>query len=715
MNLKNTLLFFRTKEVKVYLVILLWYIGIGLLSRLILLKMNNSFELEVDLLKALWLGARFDLSVGSYVLCIFIILKHFLDAFEAFASSINFVKCLKQQSQVILYFVLSLLFFFNLFIHVIDIGYFIYFKDRLSLMLFGFFEDDTWALIKTIWKDYPVLLMLLFIFLTQSVFQIHLKKLMPSNDQIISPMSRLKNTFKNKVNLVFRSFIIFLIFAVLARGSLGLFPLGDLDTAISKKDFYNLLGFNSVHALGKAIRLKSEQKSKWNSNLIFYGYGSDYKKAFNDFSNFLNTEASFTKTENKSNDEVLKNFNELIYIQQKSNPLVQIVNSNSPPHLILILMESFGTYGLREQSQEFNLLGNLKKHFDTDFVTYNFLSATGATIGSLSSLLNGAPHRPISEFLTESQYQYLPLVTSPATTLKQLGYQSRFIYGGNPGWRDVNKYARVQGFDFIDGDIEIKKHITIQENHDWGIFDHDLFQYVQFVLKNATQPQFLVVMTTTNHPPYTLPNSYPTPRDLKAPAILTMNWTNSQTAIKRLMALRYANDSLGQFLSNIKTSDLHSKVQIAVTGDHTFWLAPTSQEDLLLNNSVPLYLYSPTKKYPKPNVFGSHQDILPTLYDMSGLNFNYYSFGKSLYQNSKLKVAFNHSNMAFSKDGAVIIHNSNTFSPYCWEPNHESQLRTSSKVQPCTANENHQELFSYYKSLMGSLDGFYKISTDQQK
>lgn len=690
---------FSKSELSLYLLFILSFALIGFVSRLTFMFLAHSATLEEDLFKALWLGFRFDLSIAGYVLCL-LLLWQILYVF--IVSKVKFFTNRAYLSLTLGLF--SFVFFINLFIHVVDLGYFLYFKDRLSLMLFGLLEDDTWALIKTIWKDYPVLWMILGLFLTTAIFtkilSINLKNYLAELQAKEVKASGFLTSIK------FVSF--FLVFALLSRGSLGLFPLGDLDTAISKNEFYNLLGFNSVHAFAKAVRLKGEQKSKWNSNLSYYGYDADPQQAIREFSEFLPSGQNLALGEEENS---LNHFTNQILLQKTSPFLThsELSKKQPPPHLVLIVMESFGTYGLRQQSENFNLLGALKTHFQEDYYTLNFLSATGATIGSLSSLINGVPHRAHSEFVTESENQYTSLMTSPASTLKSNGYQSRFIYGGNPGWRDINKYAKLQGFDFIDGDVEIAKAIAITESHDWGLYDQDLFRYVEKILAEASSPQFLLVMTTTNHPPYELPKSYPRPKDLTPPQSLSEQWSNSSLALKRIQTLRYANDSLGEFLNRLKDSaQLKNQVRLAVTGDHTFWLAPVKASEYLLNNSVPLYLYNPYGFYPEKEIFGSHQDILPTLYDLSGLNFSYYSFGQSLYHPSTSHYALNHSNLIFSKTGAVMLLNANEFSTFCWKPNNETYL--FNEIESCEKTAEHTTMFKYYKSLMGSLDLFFKYN-----
>ena len=39
-------------------------------------------------------------------------------------------------------------------LYICDYGFYSYFQDHLNILFFGFFEDDTMALLTTIWKNY---------------------------------------------------------------------------------------------------------------------------------------------------------------------------------------------------------------------------------------------------------------------------------------------------------------------------------------------------------------------------------------------------------------------------------------------------------------------------------------------------------------------------------------------------------------------------------
>ncbi|MGZ3784949.1 MAG: LTA synthase family protein [Bdellovibrio sp.] len=576
------------------------------------------------------------------------------------------------------------------FISAVDFGFYSFFQDRINVLIFGFFADNTTALIKTIWQNYPVI----WIFLAFALF-------------IFLLWTGLTYVFKSKVERIplrirkisYPLFtIFFLVLCIIngtgARGSIGLFPLSEMDTGISKSIFINHLCYNGVRAFARAIELKSLQNSHWDSNLQYYGYKNNPRQAFADY---------FQTPSTQIPEDPL----ELLKRKTPKNTWAE----KTRPHVVLLVMESFGAYWFKYQQKDFDLVGDFKNHLQEDTYLTHFLSGSAATIGSLSSLMIGTPERPRSEFLTESEYLQVPFRSSPALTFKNAGYNTRFIYGGNPGWREINKFALIQNFSSVEGEAEIATKLGgLKESHDWGVYDSDLFEYVFQSLSEATEPQFMLTMTTTNHPPYQLPSTYVSP-EFKIPVELQSRLiTDSTLANKRFKTYRYSADELANFLTRLKKSPLKDKVIVAVTGDHTFWIVNFTEQELMQKSSVPFYLYLPPaiRKNLNQENFGSHADIFPTLYTLALSEQSYYSLGQDLFANKK-GFAINSANLIIDSSGGVLVTaKSSSDTTLDWEGPFE-------KLISGKPNAHKQELAVKYKSLMSILDYYFmKEKTDRK-
>ncbi len=624
-----------------------------------------------DLWLALLFGIRFDLTVLGYLL--------FPPMLLLFALSLtrrpSWLEAFSLWTRPYFLIVILLISFFL----SLDFFYYAYFKDHINILVFAFFEDDTEAILKTVWHNYPLIPFLLAMTFGGWAIWQGLKKILPNF---------VYTTHGAVYPRFFRGLIytaIFLLVGLGARGSLGLFPLGPDHTVISSNSFVNYLSYNGILAFYRATKLKIKQQTTWDANLRYYGY-ENITLAFADF---------YQIPIQQIPPEPLS----LLEQQTKKNTWAEATT----PHVVVIMMESFGSYWLQFHSPQFNLLGKLESHFKQDFLFKNTLPSSGSTIGSVGALLIGAPHRPEGPFLTESEFLQVPFRTSPARIYKQAGYETRFIYGGNPGWRDLYKFARHQGFEFVEGEVEIQNTLGGSiEKHEWGIYDEDLFKYVELTLKKATQPQFIVVLTTTNHPPYQVPKNF-SPEPQKIPEILSSRLVGDRKIIdQRFKVYLYSNEKLGNFLTAIKTSTLREKTIVAATGDHNFWLINFEEQEQLAKWGVPIYFYIPKGIRPAyvPQTFASHMDIFPSLYNLSLSRARFRSFGVDIFNPQQEHFAFYFTRLSLGPDGAAFALKDKDAHYFDWQGDFQ-------RIVPGPPSESKVRMATKYKALMSIMDYYF--------
>jgi len=650
-----------------------------------------------DFLKALFLGLRFDLSALCYLTLPALLL--WLIWFNLTLTPFRF-DILKLQRRYWVFMLLVLLI-----ILAADFHFYGYFQDHFNVLIFGFFQDDTVALIRTFWKNYPLIKIIITLTAVGWFINFWLLKLWMSLDN--QSYNQLRNELHHHSYSAAISsrrpwillplfFTLFLSTFLGARGSLGLFPLEIMHTAISSNSFINSLSFNSTHALVHALQLHDQQGQKWNENLINLGYDKNPSKALQDFTNLAN----------KSITELMPNLYE---VQSKTH--TDEKKALLPlPHVVFILMESWGSDWFSEQSPTFNILGAFEKHKNEDLFTTQILPSHVATIGSLGSLVIDLPHRLYSPFLTESAFLGVEFKHAPARFLHEKGYETHFIYGGNLGWRSIDQFLPRQGFQFLHGDHDIRKLFTSipDENftHDWGIHDEYVFKYANSLLEKATKPQFLFILTTTNHPPYVLPKNYlPPPLEFSSKITNTIIG-DKPLAIDRLKAFQYSNQQLGFFLDQLKASTFSSNTIIAVTGDHSFYIRPYDNLQFFQKWSVPLYLYAPKKYLPNPTEshieMGSHIDIFPTLYNLIFSDTTFYSLGHDLLDPIQKPWAFHTSSWSsFDQQFGIIINaKGEIINNLCKDSN--------GTYQPCQKSTSHESLKIKLNSLMGTADYLFE-------
>ncbi len=170
---------------------------------------------------------------------------------------------------------------------------------------------------------------------------------------------------------------------------------------------------------------------------------------------------------------------------------------NAPRHIFLIVGEGYSAWPLMKKYEPLGLAEGVKQLLRNGGLSVEkFVPASGGTMSSLAAIVTGLPDTGVHTNYQKTARRAYP--TSVAKIFKQLGYRTRFFYGGYLSWQRVGNFCRAQGFDEIYGGGHIGSWASSNE---WGVDDDYLFE---FVLKKADddRPSFNIILTTTNHPPY---------------------------------------------------------------------------------------------------------------------------------------------------------------------------------------------------------------------
>ena len=470
---------------------------------------------------------------------------------------------------------------------------------QFDVFIFGISEEDTAAVLKTIWSDFPVIWGLVGAVAAAVLFG--------------KWFARIRTyPFSEPATAGKAAWIAAVILPILAlsagiRGSFGKFPLRQTSMQISAAPQLNKLVPNALISLN------------W---------------AFLEHRNSSN----FTPV---SDSDGIALINRLL--NQKAgadlNRLYSLTNENSAveqhkPNVVLAVMESMSTHLLTMNTPERDLLGELAEHWKQDWIYQRFVSEGDGTSDTLHRFFIRSPRLNLSQSAAKNK-------TFPGNMFKpylDAGYRVVYITAGNGGWRDFDNFLRHLGVNDIIDENTLQSHYPEAESGTWGVPDEFMFRYAEKELAQAEKsgkPVFIMMMSVTNHPPYRLP----APHQAK-------NFRLTEQEKQRLTALasgkelneifntfRYSNDQLGRFIGKVKT--IAPDTIIAATGDHNMRaIGYPEPNETALGHSVPFYLYIPpayrTHAAYHPERAGSHKDILPTLYNLSLSKARYYQTGCNL-------------------------------------------------------------------------------------
>ena len=342
---------------------------------------------------------------------------------------------------------------------------------------------------------------------------------------------------------------------------------------------------------------------------------------------------SIMTAENKSNSD----FNQL----NVKIPKDEFLEKN-PPNVVFALMESFGTHFLLlDKPKSRDLLGELRAHFEKDFLYLNFISEGDGTSDTLHRFFIRSPLNNISQ----SSIKRKSFQSNMFKPYKDAGYKVIFITSGNGDWQNLEAFSRHLGVDeFFDEHFLRQKYPeSAKLTGTWGVPDEFMFRYAEEVLKQEQNPVFIFLLSITNHPPYKMPQNQQRRQYFLSDSEKNrlQNLINNFDVNEIMNTYFYANNELGKFISHIKADN---KTIIAATGDHNLrGIGYPNEEEIALSHAVPFYLYLPEKyrvnnnaKY-FPDTVASHKDIMPTLYENSLSEQNYLKTGCNLTNEIELK------------------------------------------------------------------------------
>ncbi len=535
-----------------------------------------------DYVQSVVVGFRFDLRVAAMAFAPLLLVGLILAGTRAF----RYVTRAISFYSGVMYFLVA----------AVSISNYYYYKtygNHFDLFVFGLVEDDTAAVLLTMWQDYPIISATVLSVLIMWVATSIVRRSWIKVDSCHWPK---RSPWITTVSILLTVCVYFLF----ARGSIGTFPLKQYHANVSSYEVLNKVTPNGFLALDWA---RGHHKKSAKFNPVSQ---QDYTQQMQAL---LGQATPVYSTQNNT------------YLEKNK------------PNVVFALMESMGTNLLVEDNNGVtDLLGSLRPHYEGDFSFERFLSGTNGTIDSLVMMLF---HSNIGS-ISHGNEQKTALSDTAFLPYKKAGYQIVYITGGSPLWRNLKYYLPIQGVDEFYSEDDIYNTFPESKAHSntWGAPDEYAFKFAEMVLHKSSTPTVVVVQTQTNHPPYQIPNSY-TPKPIEVSDYVKDKMSgDDRKARKILETYQYASNALGNFITRMKNSPLGQQTLIAASGDHRLREYPmVFPQDLGTAHSVPFYLYVPESIlkhtpfiYQKHRV-GSHRDIFPTLYAFSLSDAQYTSLG----------------------------------------------------------------------------------------
>lgn len=296
--------------------------------------------------------------------------------------------------------------------------------------------------------------------------------------------------------------------------------------------------------------------------------------------------------------------------------LTRNIRSSGPekhPNIMLVTVESLSGEYLGAFGNTENLTPYLNKLASQSLFFVNLYATGTRTVYGLSAVTLSVPPIPGNSIVRRNDNGGL---FSLGAVLNKKGYASKFIYGGYGYFDNMNEFFSNNGYEIIDRNNLAKDEI--QFANVWGVCDEDLFNRA---LKEADKayragkPFFNMLMTTSNHRPYTYPDGRIDIPSGKG---------------RRSGGVKYTDYAIHKLIEDARKKPWFDNTIFVIIADHT---ASSSGKTSLdpAKYHIPLIIYAPKLVPPqKVTKLASQLDLAPTLLGLMNMSYKSRFYGVDL-------------------------------------------------------------------------------------
>lgn len=282
--------------------------------------------------------------------------------------------------------------------------------------------------------------------------------------------------------------------------------------------------------------------------------------------------------------------------------LVEAEGQEKKCNVVLVIMESMGSKWFGEFTP------NLKELAGKGLSFSSMMSTGTRTVRGIEALMLSVPPTPGNSIVRRPDNDKL---FNLGTMFRERGYDLDFIYGGFGYFDNMNAFFAGNGYTVTDKLDFSPQNKTF--SNAWGQCDEDLYaESLRLADKSfqAGKPFHQVLLTTSNHRPYTFPeNTVDIPQGT------------------RRAAVKYADYAIGRFIREAEKKPWFDDTVFVFVGDHPSSIAGKTEVPANAYGVV-CVLYGPKFFQPEEvSTLCSQIDLAPTLLASLGWEYRSQFFG----------------------------------------------------------------------------------------
>ena len=276
------------------------------------------------------------------------------------------------------------------------------------------------------------------------------------------------------------------------------------------------------------------------------------------------------------------------------------------PNIIVILLESCGGQ-FTEISGRTDITPNLNRLAHEGIYFTNCYANSWRTDRGTLCTWSGYPSFPtMSVMKMPSKSRSLPNI---ARTLQQeRGYSTHYLYGGDINFTNMRSYLVSGGF----SDLTWKDDYTKEEQTSakWGVRDDITFQTLTELTQTMRQPFLIGYSTLSSHVPWDVP----------------IHHFDDEV----LNAFYYLDQCIGDFIQQLRQSDLWDNTLVIMLPDHGIVYADLDESNPLLNHIPMLWVGGAVKQPRRIEQVCNQTDLPATLLGQLGISHEEYTFSRDV-------------------------------------------------------------------------------------
>ena len=313
----------------------------------------------------------------------------------------------------------------------------------------------------------------------------------------------------------------------------------------------------------------------------------------------------------------------------------EVLLNTQRPNVLVIVLEGFGSCFVEGLGGDVKEVGvNMSRLLPEAISFTNCYCGSFRTDRGIVCALSGYLGQPTTSIMRYAhKIKNLPGLPK---TLKQYGYQTQALYGGDISFFNMSEYFITSGHDRL---VSQDDFPAADRSTKWGVPDHVAFQWlfedIQQKHQQQQEPWYTTFLTISSHNPFDVPYHR-----------LSSGTDIDDDAVK-FNAFAYTDSCYGDFIDRLRETPAWDNLLIVTVADHGFNWRPMNSPDF---PRIPFLMMGGAIKEPRRiETLMSQTDLPAIVLGQMGIPHEDYTFSRDVLGDTyRTPFAFNTYNNGFN-------------------------------------------------------------------